>query len=415
MKRYVIIGNGVAAAGAIEGIRRADRDGAITVVSAENHGVYCRPLISYYLEGKTELERMRYRPRDFYERNGCTVLYGKRAVRLDTGLKTVLLDDGAALPYDSLCVAAGSAPFVPKFEGIETVKEQHSFMTLDDTLALERAVSGDSRVLIVGAGLIGLKCAEGLQDRVKSVTICDLAERVLPSILDSDAAALVQRRLEAAGMRFLLGDSAARFDKTTALMKSGRTVEFDVLVLAVGVRPNTELVKAAGGAVNRGIVTGAGMETTLADIYAAGDCAECFDVSSGTSKVLAIFPNAYMQGRCAGENMAGGHAVFDCGMPMNSIGFFGLHVMTAGSYPNEAEGGAVYEERGGDTLKRLYVKDGRLKGFILVGCIDRAGIYTRLIREQTPLDTMDFALLRESPALFPLGSDYRKRTLGGVV
>lgn len=106
-------GNGVAAAGCIEGIRSADPNGAVTVVSAERHPVYCRPLISYYLEGKTDIERMRYRDAGFYEQNGCRVLYGRSAVRLDAAAKTVELDDGTILPYDSICVAAGSSPFLP--------------------------------------------------------------------------------------------------------------------------------------------------------------------------------------------------------------------------------------------------------------------------------------------------------------
>jgi len=168
MKQYVIIGNGIAAAGCIEGIRSADPDGAITVVSAEEHPVYCRPLISYYLEGKTDLERMRYRDADFYDKNGCTVLYGRTAVGLDAKAKTVRLDDGTALPYDALCVAAGSSPFVPPFEGLETVENRFTFITIEDALALEQAVHSDSRVLIVGAGLIGLKCAEGLHARLPS-------------------------------------------------------------------------------------------------------------------------------------------------------------------------------------------------------------------------------------------------------
>ena len=132
MKQYVIIGDSAAAVGCIEGIRSVDKDSKITVVSEENHPVYCRPLISYYLENKTDSERMNYR----------------------------------------------------------------------------------------GAGLIGLKCAEGLHERVKSITVCDLADRVLSSILDTDCAAIVQRHLEANGIQFLLGDTAVRFEKNLAQMKN---------------------------------------------------------------------------------------------------------------------------------------------------------------------------------------------------
>ena len=281
MKNYVIVGNGVAAVGCIEGIRSVDSTGAITVVSEENSPAYCRPLISYYLEKKTTLEKMPYRPADFYEKNGCTVLYGQKAEKIDADTQTVLLSGGAALPYTSVCVATGSSPFVPPFAGLERVKNKFSFMTVEDTLALEKALSPNANVFIVGAGLIGLKCAEGIAKRVKSVTVCDLADRVLSSILDGECAALMQTRLEENGIAFMLGDTAVAFTENSATMKSGKKVEFDILVLAVGVRANTSLVKEAGGEVNRGIVVDTSMKTSLPSVYAAGDCTEGYDLSFG--------------------------------------------------------------------------------------------------------------------------------------
>lgn len=415
MKQYVIIGGGVAAVGCIEGIRSVDCESRITLVSGENHPVYCRPLISYYLEGKTDLQRMPYRSADFYEKMDCQVLYGKKAVKIDSAAKAVILDDGATLPYDSVCVATGSSPFVPPFAGLDTVEKKFSFMTLDDTLALEAAVTPDSRVLIVGAGLIGLKCAEGLRDRVASITVCDLADRVLSSILDAECAAVMQAHLEANGIQFLLGDSATAFNGNTAVMKSGKSVGFDVLVLAVGVRANTSLVRDLGGEVNRGILVTPRMETTVPGIYAAGDCTEGEDISFGQKRVLAILPNAYMQGKCAGINMAGGDAVHDKAIPMNSIGFFGLHAMTAGSYFGEADGGQMYEEKGDGTLKRLFTRNGLLTGYILIGKVERAGIYTSLIREKTPLDTIDFETLKKVTTFAAFPEETRRKKLGGVV
>ncbi len=415
MKQYVVIGNGVAAVGCIEGIRSIDRDSRIVVVSEEKHAVYCRPLISYYLEGKTDLERMKYRGADYYEKTGCEVLYGRKAVQIDSTAKTVALEDGTVLPYASVCVAAGSAPFVPSFAGLEGVEKKFSFMTVDDTLALEAAVNQDSRVLIIGAGLIGLKCAEGLKDRVASITVCDLADRVLSSILDEECAAMMQAHLEANGIRFMLGDSAERFEKNTAVMKSDETVDFDVLVLAVGVRPNTALVKELGGEVNRGIVVNDRMETTVPDIYAAGDCSEGEDISCGERRVLALLPNAYLQGECAGVNMAGGEKVFDKAIPMNSIGLFGLHAMTAGSYFGADQGGEMYEEKTEGKLKRLFTRDGLLTGYILIGETKRAGIYTSLIREKTPLDTIDFETLKKVATSAAFSSEIRRKKFGGVV
>ena len=415
MAQYVIIGNGVAATGCIEGIRSVDTESPITVISEEKHAVYCRPLISYYLEGKTNLEKMQYRSDDFYTKNGCTVLYGKKAVKIDTEQKAVVLDDDTSVPYTSVCVAAGSSPFVPPVKGLETVQNKFTFLTLDDTLALEKAIDANSRVLIVGAGLIGLKCAEGICERVKSITVCDLAPRVLSSILDDECAGMMQKRLEEHGIRFLLGDTAAEFNGNHAVMKSGVEVNFDVLVMAVGVRANISLVKDLGGAVNRGILVDGHMRTSVSDVYAAGDCTEGEDISLGQKRVLAILPNAYMQGKCAGINMAGSNSVFDKGIPMNSIGFFGLHAMTAGSYFTAEEGGELYEEKADGKLKRLFSKDGYLTGFILIGDTDRAGIYTALIREKTPLSTVNYELLKKSTTYAAFSAETRGKKFGGVV
>ncbi|HIV16562.1 MAG TPA: NAD(P)/FAD-dependent oxidoreductase [Candidatus Alectryocaccobium stercorigallinarum] len=415
MKQYVIIGNGVAAAGCIEGIRSVDTKSRIAVVSEENRPVYCRPLISYYLEGMTTAEKMMYRRDDFYAANGCDVIYGRKAVKLDPDAKKVYLDDGSEYPYDSVCIAAGSSPVIPPFAGIDTVKNKFTFMTLDDALALENALAPNSKVLIVGAGLIGLKCAEGISGRVASITICDLAPRILSSILDDECAHMMQEAMERRNISFMLSDTAVKFDKNKAYMKSGKEIDFDILILAVGVKANTSLIKDAGGAVNRGIITNSRMMTSIPGVYAAGDCTEGFDFSFGSTRILAILPNAVMGGRCAGANMAGGHETFENAIPMNSIGFFGIHAMTAGSYFAEADGGEMYEEKNGCGIRRLFTKDGYLTGFIIIGDVEPAGIYVNLIRNRIPLSEIDFDLVKRSPSLAAFSDKYRNEKLGSVV
>lgn len=221
---------------------------------------------------------------------------------------------------------------------------------------------------------------------------------------------MMQKRLEENEIKFLLSDTAESFEGNTAVMKSGKKVDFDVLVLAVGVRANTELVKDIGGQANRGIIVDTKMQTTIPSVYSAGDCTEGDDMSSGSKKVLAIMPNAYMQGYTAGVNMAGGSKVFDNAIPMNSIGFFGLHAMTAGSYDGE-----VYEEKADGKLKRLFIRDGLLVGFILIGYTERAGIYTSLIREKTPLDSIDFETLKKVATSTVFSAENRRKKFGGVV
>lgn len=384
MKKYVIIGNSTAAIGCVEGIRSVDTQGSITLIASEPHHTYSRPLISYLLYGKTTEELMKYRPDDFYETNRVETKLGVTVTSLDPAHQTVTTDEGETIKYDELLVATGSRPFVPPFNGLDKIQKKFSFMTLDDAHSLESQLNPEAKVLVVGAGLIGLKCVEGILDRVASVTVTDLADRILPSILDMDASQRVQSFLEDKGVKFLLNNSVAEFGANSCKMKNGETVDYDIVVLAVGVRPNISLVQEAGGETTKGIVIDDHCKTTLENVYAAGDCTVGF----------AILPNAYMEGHTAGVNMAGGNETFDHPFPMNAIGFFGLHIITAGFYQGEC-----YEAITKSNYKKLFYQDNRLSGFILIGDVANAGIYTSLLRNETPLDTIDFELIKEKPQL----------------
>ena len=397
--RYVIIGGSAAAIGCIEGVRSVDKTGEIILITGETEWNYSRPLISYLLEGKTTRDKMWCRPDSFFTRNGVTVK--DRTVRLSTGER---------LAYDRLLAATGSRPFVPPIPGLETVERTFCFQTLSDASALAEALRPESRVLILGAGLTGVKCAEGIRGLCAQIAIADLAPRVLPAVLDDTAAAMVQARMEEKGVRFYLNDSAAAFRGNTARLQSGTELEFDVLVTAVGVRPNTQLVADAGGAVDRGILVDGRCATTLPDVYAAGDCAQGYDAVSGEKRMLPLWPNAVLQGETAGINMAGGRADYTQGIALNASGVFGLHMVTAGSY----EGESFTVQRDG-SYKRLVTADGVLKGVIMVGDVSRAGIYTDLIRKKKPLSEIDFDLIRESPQLMAFSQKDRRVQLGGEV
>ena len=410
MKRYVIIGGGVSAMNCIEGIRSLDKDGFITMVTDEPVFNYGRPLISYYLQGRTDLKRMAYRPESFFEDNNVRVIAGKKAEKLMPKEKQVLTEGSEILPYDALCVCAGSRPLVPAFKGLDKVSNCFSFISLNDALRLECAVDACSRVLIIGAGFIGLKCAEGLSGRAAKITVCDLAPKVMAASLDEDASAIVAEQLRRSGIDLRLSDTAESFEDGVAHMKSGRDIAFDVLVIAIGVRANTELIAGAGGSVGKGIITDSGMKTSLDSVWAAGDCVQSIDAVSGESGVLAILPNAAMQGFTAGRNMAGASDVIDKSMRMNSIGLFGMHIMSAG-----ITGDCIYSEVSGSGCRKFFAKDGRLCGFIMTGDVSRAGIYTSLIRNRVPLEGIDMRQLAEYPSLLLFGTEYRKEKLGGLV
>ncbi len=407
---YVIIGNSAAAIGAVSGIRAIDKAGAITVISDEPYHTYSRPLISYWLQGKVTDEKIYYREPDFYEKNCCSAILGKKVTAIHPDKKELSLDDGDKISYDRLLVATGSSPFVPPMKGLESVKNQSTFMSYDDAKKVKSMVTPNSRVLIIGAGLIGLKAAEALEGKCAEMTIIDLADRILPSILDLEGSAIMQKHIESRGAKFVLNQSVAEFSGNQATLKNGDILNFDVLIVAVGVRPNTALVSEAGGKVDRGILTDNRQRTSLKDIYAAGDCTVSHDISSGSDRILALLPNAYMQGEVAGCNMGkADSAVYNKAIPMNAIGFFGLHIITAGTYQGEC-----YSRQTETGYKKLFYQDNLLKGFILIGDVNRAGIYTSMIKEQTPLDSVNREMLFENPVLMAFGKPYRLEKLGGI-
>ena len=405
--RYVIIGNSAAGIGAVEGLRQIDQEGEITVITDEPHHTYSRPLISYLLLGKATDENLKYRGDGFYSENNCTLLSGVAVTGIEAGAKQVVLSDGRRLSFDKLLVATGSSAMIPPVEGLDTVKDRFTFMNLDDARKLDGALDKNKRALIIGAGLIGLKCAEGIIKRAASVMVLDLAPRILSSILDDGGAKMVQEHLESQGLEFRLSSGVSCFKGNTAILAEGEAIDFDILILAAGVRPNTSLL-AGVAEIDQGIVINEKSETSEPDIYAAGDCTQTFDLSSGQNRVMALLPNAYIQGECAGVNMAGGEKIFDKAIPMNAVGFFGLNIISAGNYS-----GDVYTESGDRRYKRLFYSDNRLNGYILIGNVEKAGIYTSLIRERTPLDVIDFALVCEKPGLMAFTKEDRMAKLGG--
>lgn len=402
--RYVIVGASVAAVGCVEGIRSRDREGEITMISREPcRDLYSRPLISYLLAGKTDRERMKYRPDSFLTENNVVFLPACEATAVRREEKKLLLGDGTALPYDKLFLATGSTPFVPPMAGLESVGRYHHFMTLADAEGLAADLTPDAEVLIVGAGLIGIKCAEAVLGRVAGVTVVDMAPRVLPAVLDEDGAVLVRSHLEKNGIAFRLGDSIGQFDGHTAtLAKSGEKIPFTVLVLAVGVRPAVTLFESAGCSLDRGVIVSDKSETTVPDIYAAGDCVKSHDISADTDRILALLPNAYQGGECAGINMAGGEKRLTSLFPLNATTLFGLPLTTAGSYDGESDC-----FRGDGVYRRFIRRGNRLVGFLLIGDVKRAGIYSALIREGTPLDRVDYGSLLREPSLIAFQPEER--------
>ncbi len=422
--RYVIVGNSAAAVGAIEGIREQDRDNPITVVSDEPYHVYSRPLISYLLGKVIDEGHMYYRSPDFYERNGVQPKLGIKAVEVRPQEQVVILEDGDTLGYDRLLLATGGRPFVPAVPGAD-LEGVFTFTRWQDARRLEQYIEQYTvkSTLVVGAGLIGLKTTEALMARSIKVTMVELADRILSLSFDQTASRLAEAILLKEGVGIKTNTSVQEIvgrdgRVAQAILQNGETVDCDMLVFAIGVRPNTEMIpKEAGIQVNRGIVVDRYMRTTAPQVFAAGDCVETHDLLLGTSRPIAIWPNAYQQGYVAGNNMAGGEKTYPGGFPMNSVEVCGVPTISVG-LTDPRENADLYEtldyvDRNALVYKKLVLRDNRLVGAIFVGNIERAGIYTGLIRDRVDVSAFKNHLLSGSFGLISLPRDHRKHLVVG--
>lgn len=393
---YVIIGNSFAAIGAVEGIRKHDIRTPIIIISDEPYHTYSRPLISYYLGGKVPEEKIYYRDKDFYEKNKVEPILGIRAERVDFDKKEVLLRDGRRIPYNKLLIATGGKPITPLLEGIEK-KNVFSFIKLDDVKEIEKAAVKGSRAVVVGASFSGLKAVEALVQRGVKVTVIDIMDRIMPRVFDERASQIAKKTLEKYGVEVLLKTTVEKIlgaEKAEGVsLKDGREIACDFVILAVGVRCNTDLVKDTNMKINRGIVVDDRMRTSIPDVYAAGDVAEGYNFIEDKYMEIAIIPNAYKQGETAGENMAGAEKSFNKGFIMNSMPLFDLSVISAGLSSETGDDirvKTVFKEKE-DVYKKFYVRENKLVGYLLINDIDRAGIYTGLI-----MSGEDISLIEEN-------------------
>jgi len=418
--KYVIIGNGIASIGAIEGIRKVDTENTILVIGAEDSPAYGRPLISYLLAGKINADRLALRPREFYEKSDVSLKLGTRVESIDTKSKTVTTDKGESVAFENLLIATGGIPFTPPIPGSEGT-DVYNFTNLDHAQTLISKAKEIQRAVVIGGGLIGLKAGESLFDRGVDVTILELSPRILSLAFDENAASLAGSRLEEVGLHVRCGVSAKEIQRDGSgelkgvHLTDGDFLQCDVVVIAIGVVPNYDLAKDAGIEVDRGIHVNDHMQASVQGVFAAGDVAQAKDLLFGDDRVIPIWTNAYNQGFCAGKNMAGKDTAFSGSLSMNSISFYGLPTISVGTV-NPPEGDDSYEvatslDEKKKSYRKLVFHNDRLVGYVLVGDIDMAGMYTAFVKFQMPVpEDAKKQILAGEPDVLMWPDDFFKET-----
>jgi nitrite reductase (NADH) large subunit len=392
----VVIGNGMAAARfADELSKRALGRYAIAVVGEEPRLAYNRVLLSSVLAGEVASSDIELKSRDWWHDRGITLRYGCRATEIDTSARTVTLADGESLTFSKLVFATGSQPIRPAIPGMD-LPGVITFRDISDIWTIwHRAGSGD-RVVVIGGGLLGLEAAYGLAKAGARVTVLHLMDRLMERQLDAHAAAMLRRAVEAMGIEVILNADTAEIvgqnRPEAVLLKDGRAIETDVVVVAVGIRPSADLARASGVVVNRGIVVDDAMETNVAGVHAIGECAEHRGICYG------LVEPAHDQARVLADRLSGRDAHYLGSVLATNLKVSGVNVLSAGDFLRQETDEIVLRDPGIGVYKKFVIADDRLVGAVLFGDTADGLWYLDLIRSGASIDAIRNDLAFGRPA-----------------
>lgn len=380
----VIVGNGMAAARLREELtQRACGRYAIAVVGEEPRLAYNRVLLSSLLADEISAAEVELKPARWWRDRGVTLIYGRPAAAIDPTIRRVRLVDGATIPYSKLVIATGSRPIRLPLPGMD-LPGVKAFRDLADVAELRRAAAG-ARAVVIGGGLLGLEAAYGLAKGGAAVTLVHLMDRLMERQLDARAALMLRRELEARGVEVLLGAETKRVEGLRraegVTLVDGRTIPANLVVVAVGVRPNAEIARTAGLNVNRGIVVDDRLETSQRDIYAIGECAE------HKGQCYGLVEPAYDHARALAQSLSGTEQRYTGSVLATNLKVSGVRVFSAGDFIGAPGTEAVIlSDPGLKTYKKLVIASDRLVGAVLFGDTADGPWYLELIRSGQRID-----------------------------
>ncbi|MBI3756901.1 MAG: NAD(P)/FAD-dependent oxidoreductase [Deltaproteobacteria bacterium] len=394
MPRHVIIGGGPAGTAAIEAIRATDQASSITLVSDEP--AYSRMVLPYYLAQEISESHVLIGDQAYFRRQNVEPVLGVRVQKVDAQARTLTLSDGKILPFDTLLIATGSSAQRPAIPGAD-LDGVHTFWTLDDARKTIAEGQGKPEAVLVGAGFIGFIVLNAMAKLGWRLSVVEMADQVLPRMLDAQGAGAVAGWLRARGVALhtsaqVNGVTKEANGKLQLSLSTGATLSADLVILATGIQANTSFLADSGIAMNgAGVVVDDRMQTNIAGIYAAGDVAAGPDLLTGAASIHAIQPTAVDHGRIAGANMAGKETHYPGSLLINVLDVVNLHCASFG----------VWREEGRETtivsnptrpLYRKYVWEGdRMVGALFVGPIEDVtmlndvGMAKGMIQTKTPL------------------------------
>lgn len=377
----VIVGKGMAATRLVDELARcALGRHAVAVIGDEGRLAYNRVLLSPLLAGEIVEADLELKPASWWRDRGVSTFYGRPVTGIDRAAKTVALAGGLVLPYGKLVLATGSKPLRPPFPGGD-LPGVVTFRDTGDVAVMRAAAEAGARVVVIGGGLLGLEAAYGLARAGCAVTLLHLVDRLMERQLDAEGAGLLAAAMTARGVTVCLNAATKGFHgegRVEAVeLADGTLIPADLVVLAIGVRPNVDLARAAGLGVDRGILVDDGMGSDDPSIFAIGECAQ------HRGAVYGLVEPAYEQARVLAARLCGGEAGYGGSLLFTNLKVSGVGVFSAGEFePREGDETILLHDRGAGIYRKFVLRDGRLAGCVLVGETTGALFYLDLIRSQ---------------------------------
>jgi len=392
-EKLILIGNGMAGVRTLEELLKLDADRYdITVIGAEPHPNYNRIMLSPVLAGEKSLDDIVLNTHDWYAENGITLLTGDPAVAIDRLRRRVRTAAGVEIPYNRLLLATGSTPFIIPVPGADK-EGVIGFRDIADVETMLAASRMHKKAVVIGGGLLGLEAANGLLKNGMSVTVVHLLDVLMERQLDKPAAALLQASLGQRGLDFRMQaqtDEIFGEERVTGVrFADGSQVEADLVVMAVGIRPNMQLAQQAGIHCERGIVVNDTLQTFDPRVYAVGECVQHRGTCYGL--VAPLFDQAKV---CANHLAHFGIARYEGSVTSTKLKVTGIDLFSAGDF-NEAEGDEtlVLQDPAQGVYKKLVIRESRIKGAVLYGDTMDGTWYFQLLREGTDISAFRHSIL----------------------
>ncbi|MBE9468701.1 MAG: NAD(P)/FAD-dependent oxidoreductase [Bacteroidetes bacterium] len=380
--RYVIIGNGIAGTEASKTIRKNDDNAEITIISKSNNLFFFRPRLIDYIADNVSVDKITPFKKNFYETNRIKIILNETVTDIDSVKQKVSTLSNKIFEYDKLLLAQGANPFIPPIEGIKK-KGVFTLREIDDADRIKNYCKNKKNIVIIGGGLLGIEVANSLLNTGAKITIIEFSKYLLPRQLDSDGSEILINLLKQKGLLFGLDCSTKSINGNESVnsitLHSGKKLDADAIIISAGIRPRLELAKKINIKNNKGIVVNDFMETSLKNIYAAGDIAEHNNVCYG------LWIPAKEQGFIAGQNMSNIKTKYSGSKIEARMKVSGISLFSAGDI--NKEDALINKIKNKITYQKIVIKSNTLYGAISIGDSKSASLLSKIFKGKAELDS----------------------------